>query len=111
MHDYWSYSYSKNRDRPNTYGLFGIEDDNPTFAYELNTAVEQGYLVPPRSISVPLKFQREGIKYAELSDREKEEYEEKFGDPTNEEAPEEIGSAALNNGYLIQIPLIKYWST
>ena len=80
----------------NTYGLFGIEDDNPTFAYELNTAVEQGYLVPPRSISVPLKFQREGIKYAELSDREKEEYEEKFGDPSNEEAPEEIGSAALN---------------
>ena len=80
----------------NTYGLFGIEDDNPTFAYELNTAVEQGYLVPPRSISVPLKFQREGIKYAELSDRDKEEYEEKFGDPSNEEAPEEIGSAALN---------------
>jgi type I restriction enzyme R subunit len=80
----------------NTYGLFGIEDDNPTFAYELNTAVEHGYLVPPRSISVPLKFQREGIKYAALSDKEKEEYEEKFGDPTNEEAPEEIGSAALN---------------
>jgi len=80
----------------NTYGLFGIENDNPTFAYELNKAVEQGYLVPPRSISVPLKFQREGIKYAELSDREKEEYEEKFGDPSNEEAPGEIGSAALN---------------
>ena len=80
----------------NTYGLFGIEDDNPTFAYELNTAVEQGFLVPPRSISVPLKFQREGIKYAELSDREKEEYEEKFGDPTNEEAPDTISSAALN---------------
>lgn len=80
----------------NTYGLFGIEDDNPTFAYELNTAVEQGYLVPPKSISVPLKFQREGIKYADLSDREKEEYEEKFGDPSNEEAPDTISSSALN---------------
>ena len=80
----------------NTYGLFGIEDDNPTFAYELNTAVEQGYLVPPKAISVPLKFQREGIKYTELSDREKEEYEEKFGDPSNEEIPDSIGSAALN---------------
>ena len=80
----------------NTYGLFGIEDDNPTFAYELNTAVEQGFLVPPKSISVPLKFQREGIKYAELSESEKKEYEEKFGDPTNEEAPDFIGSAALN---------------
>ena len=80
----------------NTYSLFGIEDDNPTFAYELNTAVEQGFLVPPKSISVPLKFQREGIKYAELSEKEKEEYEEKFGDPTSEEAPDTIGSGALN---------------
>ena len=80
----------------NTYGLFEIEDDNPTFAYELNTAVQQGYLVPPKAISVPLKFQREGIKYNELSEAEKLEYEEKFGDPTNEEAPDTIGSAALN---------------
>lgn len=80
----------------NTYGLFGIEDDNPTFAYELDRAVKNGFLVPPKSISVPLKFQREGIKYDELSDAEKLEYEEKFGDPTNEEAPDTISSAALN---------------
>lgn len=80
----------------NTYGLFDIQDDNPTFAYELNTAVEQGYLVPPKAISVPLKFQREGIKYSELSAKEKQEYEEKFGDPSNAETPDVIGSAALN---------------
>lgn len=80
----------------NTYGLFDIEDDNPTFAYELTTAVEQGYLVPARSLSVPLKFQREGIKYKELSEAEKREYEEKFGDPTIHEAADEIGSSALN---------------
>lgn len=80
----------------NTYGLFGIEDDNPTFAYELDRAVNDGFLVPPKSISVPLKFQREGIKYHELSEAEKLEYEEKFGDPTNEEAPDTISSGALN---------------
>lgn len=80
----------------NTYGLFGIEDDNPTFAYELNTAVAQKYLVPPRAISVPLKFQREGIKYNELSEKEKTEYEEKFGDPSTPEVDEEISSTALN---------------
>ncbi len=80
----------------NTYSLFGIEDDDPTFAYELNNAVNEGFLVPPKSISVPLKFQREGIKYSELSDRDKEEYEEKFGDPTIEEAPDSIESGALN---------------
>jgi len=80
----------------NTYSLFEIEDDNPTAAYELTEAVEEGYLVPPRAVSVPLKFQREGIKYNELSDSEKEEYEDKFGDPTTGEAPDEIGSEALN---------------
>ena len=80
----------------NTYSLFGIEDDNPTFAYELDRAVNDGFLVPPKAISVPLKFQREGINYHELSEAEKLEYEEKFGDPTNEEAPDTISSGALN---------------
>ena len=80
----------------NTYGLFGIEDDNPTFAYELDKAVAERYLVPPKAMSIPLKFVREGIKYKELSDAEKEEYERKFGDPTLDEAPDEISSSALN---------------
>jgi len=80
----------------NTYGLFEIEDDNPTFAYELDSAVSDGFLVPPKAMSVPVKFLRQGIKYSELSEKDKEEYERKFGDPTLEEAPEEIGSAALN---------------
>ncbi len=80
----------------NTYGLFGIEDDNPTFAYELDSAVADKFLVPPKAMSVPLKFIREGVHYHQLSDREKIEYEEKFGDPTEGEAPDEISSTALN---------------
>ncbi len=80
----------------NTYELFDIEDDNPTFAYELNQAVRDGFLVPPKAISVPIKFLREGIKYSELSEKEKAEYEEKFGDPGTGELPDEIGSEALN---------------
>ncbi len=82
----------------NTYGLFEIEDDNPTYAYELDTAVTDKFLVPPKAMSVPVKFIREGIKYHELSEREREEYEEKFGDPTMEdEVPDEISSTALNS--------------
>ncbi len=81
----------------NTYGLFGIEDDNPTFAYELDSAVRDGFLVPPKAMSVPLKFIRAGVKYHELSEREQAEYEEKFGDPSTGEAPDEIDSAALNS--------------
>jgi type I restriction enzyme R subunit len=84
----------------NTYSLFGIEDDDPTFAYELNTAVNEGFLVPPKSISVPLKFPIEGIKYAELSEIEKQEYEEEYGDPTSGEVPDSIGSGALNDWVL-----------
>jgi len=81
----------------NTYGLFDIEDDNPTFAYELDSAVKDRFLVPPKAMSVPLKFIREGVHYHQLSDREKAEYEEKFGDPTTGEAPDEIDSTALNS--------------
>jgi len=80
----------------NTYSLFGIEDDNPTFAYELDSAVAEGFLVPPKAMSVPLEFMREGIHYNQLSDDEKAEYEDKFGDPTQGEAPDEISSAAIN---------------
>ncbi len=79
-----------------TYGLFGIEDDNPTFAYELDEAVKEGFLVPPKAFSVPLKFVRDGIKYNELSEKEKQQYEEKFGDPTSEEVPDEIDSNSVN---------------
>jgi type I restriction enzyme R subunit len=47
-------------------------------------------------MSIPLKFVREGVKYNELSDTEKQQYEETFGDPSQDEAPDEIASSALN---------------
>jgi len=59
----------------NTYGLFDLENGVPTDAYQLEDAVKDGYLVPTQAISVPLKFQREGIKYDELSESEKEEWD------------------------------------
>ena len=80
----------------NTYELLDIENDNPTFAYELDQAVQDGFLVPPKGISVPVKFIREGIKYSEPTEREKEEYEEKFGALPTGEVPDENGGEALN---------------
>jgi len=79
-----------------TYALFGMEPNNPTFAYELEQAVKDKWLVPPKAISVPIKFQRSGIKYVELSDEEKLKYEEEFTDPVTGEFPEEIDASALN---------------
>ena len=80
-----------------TYSLFNMEPNNPTYAYELDQAVNDGFLVPPKAISVPVKFQRSGIKYAELSEEEKLKYEEQFTDPITGEFPDEIDSSALNS--------------
>lgn len=79
-----------------TYALFDLEPNNPTYAYELEQAVNDKYLVPPKAISVPIKFQRKGIKYAELSEEEKQQYEEQFADPLTGEYPDEIEASALN---------------
>lgn len=58
-----------------TYSLFQLERGVPTDAYDLEEAVADGYLVPPKGISVPLRFQRKGISYDQLSDEEKEEWD------------------------------------
>ncbi|MBI5218016.1 MAG: DEAD/DEAH box helicase family protein [Bacteroidia bacterium] len=81
----------------NTYELFGLENHNPTYAYELKQAVEDKFLVPPKAVSVPMKFQRLGIKYKELSEEEKAEYEKEFRDEETGNMPEEIDASALNS--------------
>lgn len=82
----------------NTYKLFELDNGQPTYSYELSQAVADEFLTPPKAISVPLKFQREGIKYNELSDEEQEEYElqEQFYDEESGELVEEINAGALN---------------
>ena len=47
----------------------------PTDSYSLDEAVEDGWLVPPRAVDVPLKFPRRGIKYDDLSEEEKEAWD------------------------------------
>ena len=58
-----------------TYSLFELERGIPTDAYDLDEAVRDGYLVPPKAVSVPLKFQREGISYDDLSEDDKEKWD------------------------------------
>ncbi|MHB1298607.1 MAG: DEAD/DEAH box helicase family protein [Gemmatimonadaceae bacterium] len=59
----------------NTYDLFDLEDGVPTDAYSLEEAVRDGYLVAPKAVSVPLKFQREGIRYDELSEDDRDQWD------------------------------------
>lgn len=86
----------KNEVDRNTYQLFDLDDGNPTYYYELDQAIKDGVLVPPKAISVELKFQREGIKYADLSPEEQEEYEVKLYNEDTGEIPDKIDSSALN---------------
>jgi type I restriction enzyme R subunit len=60
-----------------TYGLFDLEKGVPTDAYDLGDAVGDKFLVPSKAVSVPVKFQRQGIRYADLSDEEKEQWDAK----------------------------------
>ena len=78
----------------NTYSLFDLETGVPTDIYDLNQAVRDGYLVPPRGFSVALEFPREGITYNELSEEEKAQWdtlEWEDGDP-----PARVDAAAVN---------------
>lgn len=59
----------------NTYRLFDLEDGVPTDAYTLSEAVNDHYLVPAKSVSVPLRLPSEGIVYDQLSEEEKERFE------------------------------------
>jgi type I restriction enzyme R subunit len=79
----------------NTFELFGCSNEDPTFLYELHQAVPQ-YLNPYKNIDITTNFLREGIKYKDLTDKEKEKFEQTFEDKTTGLFPEEIRANAMN---------------
>lgn len=79
----------------NTYEIFELENGVPTYGYELVQAVKDGYLVDFLSVETKLKFIEQGIVYDELSDEDKQAYEDTFEDE-NGDLPERIASSALN---------------
>ena len=79
----------------NTYEVFELENGVPTYGYELAQAVKDGYLVDFMSVETTLKFIQQGIVYDELSEADKQIYEDTFEDE-NGELPESIASSALN---------------
>lgn len=79
----------------NTYEIFELENKVPTYGYDLAQAVKDGYLVDYQSVESKLKFIEQGIVYDDLSDEDKEQYEDTF-EMENGEVPEKIESSALN---------------
>ncbi|SDA15670.1 type I restriction enzyme, R subunit [Methylobacterium sp. UNC378MF] len=77
-----------------TYALFDLEDGVPTDAYSLDEAVRDGHLVPPEAISVPLKIIRSGLRYDELSEDEKTQWDMlEWGE---DEIPDSVEAAEVN---------------
>ena len=79
----------------NTFELFGCSDADPTFEYNLEEAVPT-FLKTYKNLDVSTDFLREGIQYKDLSEAEKETYEETFRDTTTGIFPEEIEANAMN---------------
>ncbi|MEU8328243.1 DEAD/DEAH box helicase family protein [Micromonospora sp. NPDC048839] len=82
----------------NTYGLFDLEDGVPTDAYTLEEAVAEKYLVPPRAVAVDLRIQRSGLRYNELTQEQKDEWDAlEWGD--DGDIPDEVAPEAVNTWF------------
>jgi type I restriction enzyme R subunit len=101
----------------NTYRLFHLEDGVPTDAYGLDEAVSEHWLVPPRGVAVGTKFLRQGIRYDDLSEAEKDEWDSldwgEGGTPTavdseelnrflfNEDTVDKVLATLMTEGYKV----------
>ncbi len=80
----------------NTYRLFNLEDGVPTDVYGLEEAVSEGYLVKPHTVNVPLKIPDRGIRYDELSEDEKEQWDLVDWDEDDDERRTEVRADEIN---------------
>ncbi|MCH5218448.1 MAG: DEAD/DEAH box helicase family protein [Muribaculaceae bacterium] len=86
-----------------TYELLQLEGGEPTDSYELDAAIQDGYLVPYRALQRASEIIEKGIKYDDLSDDEKRqleavwEYEQATKDPDQEFEPRNITEKEIYN--------------
>lgn len=74
-----------------------MEPGVPTYAYDYETAVYKDHvLVPYYNIETSTKFLDEGISYDDLSETDKDRYEDDFGDDEGN-IPDFVPSPALNS--------------
>ncbi len=79
----------------NTYKIFELQDNVPTYSYEYEEAVANGFLVDYHTIECSTKFIREGIKYNELSEEDKESFEDTFAN--SEDVVDTVEASAINS--------------
>lgn len=79
----------------NTYKIFELQDNVPTYSYEYEEAVANGFLVDYHTIECSTNFIREGIKYNELSEDDKEAFEDTFSNDEN--VVDTVEASAINS--------------
>ena len=77
-----------------TYRVFNLDTDAPNYEYDVIKGVKDGYLTYFRALDRTPEILKNGVKYDNLSDDEKEEYEDLFTDDDGE-IPEEIEGSAF----------------
>jgi type I restriction enzyme R subunit len=78
-----------------TYRLFDLQTGVPTDTYNLDEAVNDGFLVPPKAVSLTTDFLDRGIRYDQLSDEEKEAWDALEWDDSGT-VPTSVDPPALN---------------
>lgn len=79
-----------------TYAVFDLEKGNPTYAYELDKAVEEGYLVNYSTLEYKDKIMENGVHYNELSEEDKRHFEETFADDPAISVTKQVPNTAVN---------------
>ena len=79
-----------------TYGVFDLEKGNPTFAYELEQAVEEGYLVNYTTLEYKDAIMENGVHYDELSDEDKKHFEDTFAEDPTISVTKNVPNTAVN---------------
>ena len=74
-------------DNKSTYQMFELQNGHPDFAYELEQAIEDGFLVGFSVLDRTTDALRRGVYYDELSDEEKEKFEDTFASGDEDDVP------------------------
>lgn len=89
----------------NTFKVFNIDNETPHYEYELVKGVADGYLTYYRALDRTPDILKNGLTRANLSEEEKEEYDELFADDEGE-SPEHIEGKVFYD-YITNIDTIR----
>ena len=75
----------RNEENKSTYEMFELKNGHPDFAYELEAAIDDKYLVGFSVLDKTTDAMRRGVYYDELTDEEKEKFEDTFASGDDED--------------------------